>query len=192
MIAGPVDWTVRTEGTEVQWVVNGRAFVVGPWKMFLEVYQAMRRLLDGVTEKATVGPLVFHREIEDDVAITRGGSLVCRIPIRAFRRIAAATLQQTKRAEEREPKVAEHLVEQNALLLRAGAPFGLTSTPMLKAATLREAATNSKLRRALPGMRDTKLYEPPAVKVGNVSKVERILECRTQSQQLRKQFSLTH
>lgn len=63
--------------------------------------------------------------------------------------LAALLRGQARRCEELEQ--AEQVAKDSALLLRAGAPFGLTDHPLIKDEARKIAAWDPQLRRALPG-----------------------------------------
>ena len=58
---------------------------------------------------------------------------------------------RTKANEAEEYAKAEAIALDQAILLRSGAPIGLTSNKHIQAEAAREAAWNSKLRKYMPG-----------------------------------------
>lgn len=71
------------------------------------------------------------------------------LPWDAALEIGRAIIEKARAAEEI-AKVSGVISDQ-ALLLRSGAPFGFTSHPAIQAEAAKEAQSNPKLRRALPG-----------------------------------------
>lgn len=62
----------------------------------------------------------------------------------------AAALQQVGRLAESYAK-ANSIVADGAILLRAGAPFGITDDAKMKREIAKEAAWSTRLRRYMPG-----------------------------------------
>lgn len=91
------------------------------------------------------------RQEGDRVLVIENGRTILDLPYQGAKALARALLSQAARAEEHAQ--AESIIADQAILTRAGAPFGLTSNPaLLKAATV-EAAWNTKLRRYIPPSR---------------------------------------
>jgi hypothetical protein len=98
----------------------------------------------------------------DQVIITINGNET-RLPYDVALAISRA-LESVGRAAE-EVACREQIIMDQAIVLRAGAPFGLTSHPALQAAAAREAAWNSTLRRQMPGgVRSAEQLGVPAVR----------------------------
>jgi len=83
------------------------------------------------------------------VILIYNGVTVCQLPWQAGLDLAKALQAQSKKAEE--IAKAEQLIFDQALLMRSGAPFGLTNHPQIQAEASKEAQWNSELRRRLPG-----------------------------------------
>lgn len=96
-----------------------------------------------------MGGLRIRQEGPRVLLIDAAGRTVADMPARAALDVARAIRQQALRAEE--VAEAERIVAEHALLLRVGAPFGLSSDPAIQAEAAKEAAWNSDLRRYLPG-----------------------------------------
>ena len=89
------------------------------------------------------------RQEGERVLVIENGRTILDLPWDAAQALARAILAQANRAEE--VAKAEQVVFDNAILLRAGVPVGLTSNPVLLGQSVREAQSNSKLRRYMPG-----------------------------------------
>lgn len=63
--------------------------------------------------------------------------------------LAAAITQAAKRADE--IRNVDGIIRDSAILMRAGAPFSLSSRPRIVDAARSEAAWNGDLRRYMPG-----------------------------------------
>lgn len=85
------------------------------------------------------------RQEGDRVLLLRNGQLLAAMPWQAADVLARAILSQARRAEEYAK--AEQIAYDSAILLRAGAPFALSSRPDILAEAKKEAAWNSDLRR---------------------------------------------
>lgn len=92
--------------------------------------------------------LTVRRE-NTNVLLLIGGELVAEWPWEAAKEIAKAIRVQALRAEEQAK--AEQIIMDQAILTRAGAPFGLTNRPDLLKAAANEAAWNRNLRRYIRG-----------------------------------------
>lgn len=78
--------------------------------------------------------------------------------------LGRALIQQGHRAEE----IVKHeqVIEDQALLTRIGAPFGLAVDPRVAREAAREAVNNTKLRRYLPGgVKSKEFVGAPAVRL---------------------------
>lgn len=85
----------------------------------------------------------------NNVQILERGRLLIELPWKAADALAQAISAKARQAEELDK--AQSIALDQALLLRAGVPIGLTNHPRIKAEAAKEAAWNRKLRRALPG-----------------------------------------
>ena len=63
--------------------------------------------------------------------------------------LAKALVAKARAAEELEKH--EAIAHDHAILMRAGAPFGLTNTPWIRDLAARIAAWDTRLRRFMPG-----------------------------------------
>ena len=86
-----------------------------------------------------------------DVVVIMNGRRVLDVPWDAALQLARAITIQARRIEE-QVKALDIIADQ-ALLMRSGAPFGLTSHPDLIAEAKKEAVNNPKLRKYLTGKR---------------------------------------
>jgi hypothetical protein len=85
----------------------------------------------------------------NQVLLVKDGTLLVRLPWEAAQVLAKAIQIQAGKAEE--IARAEQIIFDDAILLRAGAPVGLSSNPIILDQAAKEAAWNSKLRRYMPG-----------------------------------------
>lgn len=83
------------------------------------------------------------------VALLVGGKCVLDIDWSAAETLAKALYTQAKKGEEFAK--ADAIINDNAVLLRSGAPLGLSSHPKIKAETIKTALNDPKLRRYMPG-----------------------------------------
>lgn len=66
-----------------------------------------------------------------------------------FDELAAMMRSSARKAEEWDS--AEAVARDNAILLRAGVPIGLSNNPAIRAETIKLAETDRDLRRYMPG-----------------------------------------
>lgn len=98
------------------------------------------------------------------VLVMVDGRVVLDLPWQAADQLAKAVRAKARQAEELAK--AEDIVMDAAVLLRSGAPFGISSHPKILDEAKKEAAFNTTLRRAMPGgIRSTTQYGLPAVEV---------------------------
>ncbi len=83
------------------------------------------------------------------VTLVLDGAWLGDLPWQAALELAEALRTQAKRAEEWEK--ASQIAADQAVLLRAGIPIGLTSHPVIQAEAAKIAAWDRDLRRYLPG-----------------------------------------
>ncbi len=86
-----------------------------------------------------------------EVLIVMDERRVLALPWNAALELARAMTIQAKRIEEQVK--ALQIIDDQALLMRSGAPFGLTSHPDLINAAKKEAVNNPKLRKYVTGKR---------------------------------------
>ena len=84
-----------------------------------------------------------------DVLIVIDGQKYCRLPWDAALELARAITIQARRIEEQVKALS--IVKDQALLMRSGAPFGLSSHPDIIAEAKKEAVHNKELRKAVLG-----------------------------------------
>jgi len=82
------------------------------------------------------------------VLLSIGGKVVV-LPWKAADELARALRVKARHAEEIEKN--ESIAFDAAILMRAGAPFGLTSHPKIQDEAVKAAAWDTKLRRRMPG-----------------------------------------
>jgi len=87
----------------------------------------------------------------DTILIIRDGVTIDQMTPEQMIANAQMMIQQARRAMEMRPKVAEQMAFDSAILLRAGASFGLTSNPKILDMAKTEAESNRDLRRYMPG-----------------------------------------
>lgn len=109
---------------------------------------------------------VSIRQEGERVLIIKGGVAVLDVPPEAAIEIGRGLIAKARQAMEVRPKVAEQTAIDAGLLLRIGAPFGITSHPKILAEAVKEAETNRELRRALPGgIKGETQFGAPAVAI---------------------------
>lgn len=86
---------------------------------------------------------------EKTVYVTINGEHVLCMPWEKADEVASAIRQVARLCEEWQK--AEAIAKDQALLIRAGIPLGLTNDPRIQAEAAKHAAWDSELRRALPG-----------------------------------------
>lgn len=111
------------------------------------------------------------------VLIISEGKLVLDLPWKAAFAVSKGLLTAAKLAEEQAE--ALKIIQDQALIQRAGFPIGLTNNPEIQKEAMKEAVHNRRLRRALPGGiksqsvvgTPTLIKKPPANKGGNNAKL---------------------
>lgn len=152
---------VRREGPRIAWIIADRRMVDFHWKAGDALCQGIRYFLGGLESSYQVQVLRIHWSNIGTVLIDIGGRTVLDMTAGDLEAVAVATRAQCRKAEEED--CAGQVALDGALLLRTGAPFGMTDNPKIKSMVLAEASTNRTLRTALPGMRDTTLFGAPQV-----------------------------
>lgn len=92
---------------------------------------------------------VSVRQYGDRVLVIEDGRLLWDLPWQAALALSRGLQQKGKLAEEHAN--ANSIIMDQALLIRAGIPFGLTNRPDMLREAVKEADTNRDLRRYLPG-----------------------------------------
>ena len=114
------------------------------------------------------------RQDGERVIIIRDGRAILDLPYDAAQALARALMAKALKAEE--IAKAAGIIEDSAILMRAGARMSLTNHPQLLDQARVEAAWNSKLRRYMPGgVKSREVFgtpavirhDPPEVKHGN-------------------------
>jgi len=99
---------------------------------------------------------------EDRVLLLIDGNLIADMPWDKMLEFCAAGQVVAKKAEEWAK--ATRLVADSALLIRTGAPFGLTNHPLILGEAVKEAVTNRDLRRYLRGgVKSQEVFGTPTV-----------------------------
>lgn len=83
-----------------------------------------------------------------EVVLLLDGKYVCNIPWRQADEVARLIRGAARHAEEWEK--AEIVAGQEALLIRTGAPFGLSTNKKIREVAFTDAQWDSKARRAMP------------------------------------------
>lgn len=92
---------------------------------------------------------VTVRQEGENVLVIYNGKALLDLPYDVAGNLSHVLGSKAKQAEEYAK--AEQVVADHALLMRAGAPFGLTNNPKLQDAAATVAAHDRDLRRFLPG-----------------------------------------
>lgn len=163
--------TIRRGGPKVAWILGSRRVCEFGWRAGDELCRAIRLVLDGKEDRVTVKGCLFQRGAPGMVVFSVGGKVVTDGRDADFLALTVATTAQCRLVEEEE--CAEQIAFDGALLLRGGAPIGLTDNPKIKDMVRAEASTNKTLRTALPGMRDTTLHGAPVIR--HVNPLQRLL-----------------
>lgn len=93
-----------------------------------------------------------HRVVlsEDGIEIfTRHGALLFNIPQAYAQKVFDALTQMCRRAEAHDLAVINKMIEDQALMQRAGLPFGLTDNKKMQGEIMKEAHYDKKLRKYL-------------------------------------------
>lgn len=89
------------------------------------------------------------RQDGDRVLLIKEGRLIANMPYSAAKELARALIIQSARAET-EAKALQ-VAADHAILLRTGAPFGLTNRPDIRDEAAKIALYDKDLRRFIPG-----------------------------------------
>lgn len=92
--------------------------------------------------------LAIRRE-GNRILILRNGVLILEMPYHAALELSKGLHIKAKQAEEE--ACAEQIIADQSLLIRAGAPFGLTAHRAILRESIKTAQTDRNLRRYLPG-----------------------------------------
>lgn len=107
---------------------------------------------------------VAIRQEGQRVLILKGGTAILDLPPDAAIAVANAIIAKARLALQEQPKAAEQLAFDSAVLLRAGAPIGLSSHPKILSMAKTEAESNRDLRRYMPGgIKGTTQFGTPGV-----------------------------
>ena len=99
------------------------------------------------------------------VVLVINGRQVESMPYQKAFQLSKALHSIAKLAEEWES--AEKIAEDNAILLRSGAPFGLSSHPLIKKESIQKALYDRNLRRymqaKIPGIASSEIFGTPSL-----------------------------
>lgn len=102
------------------------------------------------------------RQDGERVIVIRDGRTILDLPYDAAQALAKAIMAQSLKAEELAK--AAGIIQDSAILMRAGAPLSLTNHPHLLDQARVEAAWNSDLRRYMPGgVKSREVFGTPAI-----------------------------
>lgn len=164
-------FTIHRDGAKVAWLIGGRRITDFGWRAGDDMVAAIRRVADGQEERVLVRGACLQMGSPGMIVLSVNGKVVIDALVDDWRAIARATTAKCRLIEEEE--CAEQIAFDGALLLRGGAPIGLTDNPKIQDMVRAEASTNKMLRTALPGMRDTTLHGAPIVR--HVTPLQRLL-----------------
>ena len=89
------------------------------------------------------------RQDGERVLLLKNGVLIGDLPYQTA--LILSDVLRTKGKQAEEVAKAEQVISDSALLIRSGAPFGLSSNKNILSEAIKEAAHNRSLRRFLPG-----------------------------------------
>ena len=92
---------------------------------------------------------VIVRQEGDRVLVLQKGKALLDLPWEAALEVARALYSKGKLAEE-QAKAGSVIMDQ-AILMRGGAPFGISNDPRIISEATKEAVHNRSLRRYMPG-----------------------------------------
>ena len=96
------------------------------------------------------------------VLLIKNGRCIAELPWQAADDVANALKAVARKAEEWHS--AERIASDQALLIRAGAPFGLSNEPLILGEAVKQAVHDRKLRRALPGgVKSKEVFGTPSI-----------------------------
>jgi hypothetical protein len=102
------------------------------------------------------------RQEGDRVLLLKNGVLIADMPYQTALELSRALHVKGKDAEAHAK--AEQIIGDQALLIRSGAPFGLTRHPAMLHEAIKEAQSNRALRRYLPsGIRSLAIVGSPTI-----------------------------
>lgn len=114
---------------------------------------------------------ITTRQEGDKVLLLSGGLLIAEMPWQAADQLANAIKSKARQAEEHAN--AAKIVNDSAVLIRAGFPFTLSSRPDILREAGKEAVWNRDLRRYMPGaVKSKEVFGVPSV-IGHLPESER-------------------
>ena len=102
------------------------------------------------------------------VILLEGGTVLLELPWDAALALANAMKVQARRIEERIK--ASEIIRDQALLMRAGIPIGLSSNSDIMKEAAKEAAWDTDLRRAIPSIKSAEKFGVPTLKMEKLRK----------------------
>jgi hypothetical protein len=195
---------VRRESGVVVLVVNGQRAAELGVDTARAVCDALRPHVRGEgADETSVGQGVHQLEFrtqpkladegENMVLCIAGGRLLFDAPVSVASRIWSALCAQQRQLEEEQPVNAERIAFDGGLLLRTGAPFGLTDNSKLQQEVVKEAGHNRDLRRFLPGGVRGQVLAAPRIYHDSRSPEDRIrMLARTSPQAHRRLLAALH
>lgn len=158
----------------------------GPWGQIEKMAEAFRRVARKQTpiEYAQGGQIQARAEGPHTVLCF--GKWARPLSYDDLAAFASALLEAVRQAESCDVRVLNQQVADGALLLRAGAPFGISNNPRVKDAIRTEVAHNRTLRRALPFVSAKPV--PDAPRVRPTSRLDAALQLHAQHAQLKKEL----
>jgi len=96
-----------------------------------------------------------------NIILLEGGTLLLELPWDVALALAEAIKVQARRIEE--GIKADEIIRDQALLMRAGIPIGLSKNPDIMKEAAKEAAWNTELRKAIPSIKSAEKFGIPAL-----------------------------
>jgi hypothetical protein len=157
-------------------VLNGRRLFDLGWKKALEFSVALRTQWRAAAQWSKDGSLPSLPELAIGklsvrhegamVLVLFDGALKFEMPWRAAARLWRAVVTKARQADELAH--ADQVVLDGALMLRTGAPCGLTDNPAIQAEVVKAAVHDRDLRRYLPGgVKGTVILGAPVIRLAD-------------------------
>lgn len=157
---------------------NGKAIMGMPWQAADAIYHALKRqvkkarmfaIYDGSPSGSeecikSGSTIVAIRQQGEMLLVIGNGKLLFDMTADISDKILSALYSQSRACEEWEK--AEKIALDNAILFRAGAPFGLTNDPKIQEESIKEAVHNRNLRRWMPSIKSEEAVGTPTIRVG--------------------------
>lgn len=179
---------VGQRGDRVLLFLNGVLLFDAGWRSAEELCRALStqirdaEVCEASPEQHSVGEtkvgfdsseFAFRTELGKIIWIGNGRFLF-DTPVRVAQAIWTALVAKTRLAEEQAK--AEQIAKDAALLIRTGAPFGLTDNAQIQDEAVKIARDDRDLRRFLPGgIKSTEILGTPRVFHGRRSNTEKLI-----------------